>query len=202
MRKYTAIILSLLSLVISVAVALSWFIHFKNSLVTDVESYISVIVTSLGIIVTIVLGWQIYNVIDYKEKVKEIGTIKQDFTRLRTDIEDANKDLEVLSYEINAQEFSSKKCYGLAVLAYMKGLLALLDKSDLNKSMFDIEVVLGNIEKYSRATFTWDHVYFKEDLKEYIEKWDNEIRSHKNYPFIKAKYEGIYKIMFETQKWV
>lgn len=40
------------------------------------------IVAVLGLITTILLGWNIYTLIDFKEKVKELETIKKDFRQI------------------------------------------------------------------------------------------------------------------------
>ena len=207
MRKINGtIILSILALVISVAVAMLLFFEVEKTPAIDTSSYISIIVTLLGIIVTVVLGWQIYNVIDFKEKVKEIGTLKNDYEKLKSNIEESNLNIEESNLNIDivanqsiAQEYVSKKFYGLAVISYMKALYSLMSKKDINMAMVKIDVIFEYLKHYSSAHFLRDSQF---NVRESIEKLDSEIRSHKNYVFIKDRYEHFFKEMCEIQKWV
>ncbi|MBR4689766.1 MAG: hypothetical protein IKO90_04810 [Bacteroidales bacterium] len=200
MRKINGtIILSILALVISVAVAMLLFFEVEKTPAIDTSSYISIIVTLLGIIVTVVLGWQIYNVIDFKEKVKEIGTLKNDYEKLKSNIEESNLDIDIVANQSIAQEYVSKKFYGLAVISYMKALYSLMSKNDINMAMVKIDVIFEYLKLYSRVHFLRDSQF---NVRESIEKLDSEIRFHKNYVFIKDRYEHFFKEMCEIQKWV
>lgn len=198
MKKYTAIILSIISLGISLTIALLWYIHPKEVPAVEMGSYIGTIVTTLAIIVTIVLGWQIYNVIDYKEKVAEIHNLKKDYESLKLGLADAQLDVEFVACQTSAQTFINQKFYGLTTIAFMKALLTRLQKTDIKIAIDDINWIFDELEKYTKPPFLRDS---QMELKKYIEQWNNEIRSHKNYAFIKVRYETIYKELYDRQKW-
>lgn len=193
MRKYTAIILSLLSLVISVAVALSWFIHFKNSLVTDVESYISVIVTSLGIIVTIVLGWQIYNVIDFKEKVAEIDELKTEFEK---NIQIQNENNDIMQDNIIAcSKFYSGKIAD-SLVNFMASFRSILKRADYS---FEIEEAKSAIETLKKIVEIESAIHLYLNIDQYkIQHLLIQETSH--YNKVKKEYEAFYFALIEKTK--
>ncbi|MCQ2607356.1 MAG: hypothetical protein MJ197_01535 [Bacteroidales bacterium] len=199
MKKYTAITLSIISVLISLSVACLYWIDCHDVFMIDSSSYISVVVTLLAIIVTIVLGWQIYNVIDYKEKVAEIGNLKKDYDLLKQNIEDAKLDVEFVACQTTALNFNNQQSYGFATITYMEALLTRLNKKNVIDVCEDFNWIFDELNKVSRCPFyKGDHSV----MKKYIEKWNNEICSHKNYAFVKTRYEKFYKELFEAQHWI
>lgn len=203
-KTYLTIVFSIIALFVSLLVAILWFCQTKNTAVIDSGTYISVSVTVLAIIVAIVLGWHIYNVIDYKEKVTEIEELKKELQRkskeLDLKINDVNCDLLFVNDEIDIITLQQDKFYGLTIVAYMKSLIAKLDKSDISKEMSCIENMLETMTKIARTPFIKDNSVC--NVREIIEGRNEIICSHKNYIFIKAIYDDFFLNMKNAQKWV
>ena len=66
-----ALILSVASLVIIVAIIGLWCFKSKEIAVVTLDTYVGVIVALLAIIVTIVLGWQIFNIFELRQKMRK-----------------------------------------------------------------------------------------------------------------------------------
>lgn len=204
-KTYLTIVFSIIALFVSLLVAILWFCQTKNTAVIDSGTYISVSVTVLAIIVAIVLGWQIYNVIDYKEKVTEIDELKKELQRkskeLDIKINDVNCDLLFVSDEIDIITLYQEKFYGLLIVSYMKSIIAKLDKSDISKELPCIENMLETMTQIARNPFIKDKATYS-DIRNIIDGRNEVICSHEKYIFIKAKYDEFFVNMKEAQKWV
>lgn len=197
--KYTAIVLSIISLVISLAIVGLWFWQKNELSIVDSNSYIAAIVSALAIIVTFVVGWQIYNVLDYKRKVAIIDELQNQLKtkndELDTKIKDINYDLDYMSLQITAGTFVEQKCYAAAFLAYTRALVSRLNKSNIREEMEYISFILSDMKNCSTKIFTID-----KEVIEKIKEKDAEIRSLENFLFVEKEYEVIYNKMLETQR--
>lgn len=78
------------------------------------DTYVGVIVTLLSIIVTFVVGYQIFNVIDSKQtienQIKENAKLKEEISLMKSEVESMNKELnQKISETSNWSEFNSKE---------------------------------------------------------------------------------------------
>ena len=110
-----SIILSLISLVGVLALACFWIFGSLKLAVVSLDSFVGVIVAILGIFVTIILGWQIINAIELREKMAElehrqaaildiehkIADNSQNYTKLVFNLQAGLCDLNSLFYEQN-----------------------------------------------------------------------------------------------------
>ena len=72
MKKWSfAHICAFLSLAISVTMLVLWCCNVGGFTVVSLDSFVGVIVALLAIVVTLAVGWQIYNRIDFKNRIKE-----------------------------------------------------------------------------------------------------------------------------------
>jgi len=150
MRKINGtIILSILALVISVAVAMLLFFEVEKTPAIDTSSYISIIVTLLGIIVTVVLGWQIYNVIDFKEKVTEIDVLKMKLER-SSQIQEENNN--VLQEQIVACAKFYSGNYADSLVSFMSVLRVILNRTDYSFEINEAEITLETLKKILETT--------------------------------------------------
>lgn len=71
-----AIGLSITAIVSVVTLILLWVCNVWKLSVIGIETFIGVIVAVLAIIVTFVVGWQIYNTIEIRNKLSELDRLK------------------------------------------------------------------------------------------------------------------------------
>lgn len=76
-KNNISLILSIAAFIMLLSMIVLWFISASKLVVVGLDSFVGVIVALLAIIVTIVLGWQIYNAIEIKEKLKDIESFKE-----------------------------------------------------------------------------------------------------------------------------
>ena len=86
---YWAFWLSLISIVMSGAVIALWLFKAKAIAVIQLDTFIGVIVALMALLVTIVLGWQIYNAVEIKEKMISIKSLQDEQLQLKNEIEQA-----------------------------------------------------------------------------------------------------------------
>lgn len=78
MKKNLSIILSLLALVGVVVLAVVMACLNVSLSNVSLDTFIGVMVTMIGILVTFAVGWQIINALEIKSKLAEIEKIKAD----------------------------------------------------------------------------------------------------------------------------
>ena len=79
-RNRIASICAYASLAISVVMMLLWGCNVGGFTVVSLDSFVGVIVALLAIVVTFAIAWQIYNVMEIRNKVDQLLIIKIDIT--------------------------------------------------------------------------------------------------------------------------
>lgn len=79
-----AIGLSSSSFLIVVSMITMWICEVREICVVELDSFIGVIVALLAIIVTLVLGWQIFNIFELKNKIDEVSELKNNLKSNKT----------------------------------------------------------------------------------------------------------------------
>jgi len=72
-----ALCLSIAAILLCLLVFALWALEVMPHSVVTVDSFIGACVALLGVIVTVAVGWQIYNAIEMKEKIAEIDRLQQ-----------------------------------------------------------------------------------------------------------------------------
>ena len=86
--------MAIASLLISGGIVGLWICKANDFSVVSLDSFVGVIVALLAIIVTFVLGWQIYNAIEIKEKVNEIVNLQKEQEKLKAYIEQSKNEIK------------------------------------------------------------------------------------------------------------
>lgn len=173
-----------MALLFSVVTIVLWICNVGGFTVVSLDSFVGVIVALLAIIVTFVIGWQIYNAIDIKSKLSEIEVIKLDIAKQREVIQELAETTKHESMLIRAQEFYRSKDFINATICAMESLQHCLPL----KVPSNINLVLQSVEAF--ASFINTPILAEEN--EEILKIDKFIRESNNYIFIQVKYEQIF----------
>jgi hypothetical protein len=189
MKKWSlANLCAYLSLAISVSLLVLWCCNVGGFTVVSLDSFVGVIVALLAIIVTLAIGWQIYNSIELNERIKKLNTLEERLiSQDKTLKQQNNKSNHLISY-IYGIEAKREKEYLEAFRYYMASLRCsmLLDKP------INIDHLLKDLEKVNVVIKDGTMCEF-ERLNE-IREYDIAIRKSYSYDIIKSRYERIYNI--------
>lgn len=190
-RAYT---LSVISLLIVIAIVCLWMFKSREIAVVSLDTFIGVIVALLAITVTIVLGWQIFNIFELRQKIEEVNNLKSQFNKQSEKIEKLSLRTEhVMNLTWGGNEISNKN-YWLATYYYIKSLKYAL-AMDFTAN---IPKIKGGLE-ISRKELTKTKAKLKmlsSDISE-IKKIDKEIRESTAYCCIKDFYDEAYQCFIE-----
>ena len=183
MKNNLSIILSLLAFVC--VIVLSALVFIPDIALSDVslDTFIGVMVTMIGILVTFAVGWQIINALEIKSKLAEIETIKNDIKEQREQMLELAESTKHESMLIRAQEFYRCGDHIHATICAMDSLLHCLPL----KVPSNINLVLQSVEAFAAQINT----FITAEDNEEIMQIDDAIRKTNNYIFIQERYEQI-----------
>lgn len=189
-----AVLLSILAVVLCLFVFLLWiFETIPHSVVTP-DSFIGACITLLSIIVTIAIGWQIFNAVEVKNTMKELkekqkrvdelhDELKEEIQKVKNDAEDMMN----IMYYLHAQMLSLHALDGHRYdRAFYNHLLALsyfmqIDEPDPIISNQILKNMESSIKKIDKITID----------KVKIDKADKCIREQKCFNWIENRYNNV-----------
>ena len=134
-----------ISLFFSILAIIFSIVHIKPFTIEE-ATYIGIIVSFMGIIFTIFVGYQIYNVIEVKKDLKDLTQQREKLEKSISQLSDFQKIME-------AYNFSNKGCFGIsmkqyenAVLFFLNSLKTFLLSDNWMLHLSDIDGIIGNIE--------------------------------------------------------
>lgn len=185
--------LSLIAFILSLVTIVLFFVKVSPNSVVDSNTFISVLAAFIGISVTFLLGFQIYNAMELKDKIRKVD-------ELQSTLEGTLRDINVVKTE-QSQGFNIiqsrlyKDTFDLQTHAFTLFLCAIHDTLELNRCedihewMLDelkdrmIALTLANfsggLEQRKNKIDT-----FRNDYKEF----DKLIRNHKQFFTIRYRY--------------
>lgn len=171
------------ALVISLVLLSLWCCNAGGFSVVNLDSFVGVIVALLAIMITIVLGWQIFNSIELKQKIQELDKIKKQFQEQQ----DTVNQLSIQTYHrMNAtwgDISNDRKNYVNAFSYYLVALkysLSLNEPLNITSLKMRLEFTSKNIKKGMNQD---------QDLYQSVINNDQEIRNSSNYQYIENWYE-------------
>lgn len=191
MKIGTAFYVSILSLMLSFGLLITWILKSWNFSVIDSDTFTSTCLALITIAVTLVIGFQIYSAIELKNKINKIKGLEKE-------LKDAKKEYQSLIHELEASllysEYDRKNNEGKkndAILKLQELILKYLeiDKEDivLNPLMDMLELDILNLNFDTEQDTNYKSKYFKT-------LWDlhtMKMRTLTNYGRISKKYEDI-----------
>lgn len=190
----------LTSMAISIITITLFFIKVNESSVVDVSTFLGVIAAFIGISVTLLIGYQIFNVLDFRNKLAKVE-------ELRKSLEEQHKDMKTINlqqqegFNIILARLYDKDCLQTlnAVLALMSAIpysLSLTQKAEgyysslLNElKNYMLKVIMpsfggGTPEQIKSAV---------DNFRAIFNPIDQSIRNHENFFFIRERYVPLMK---------
>ena len=184
MKKNFTLIISLVSLVAVIVMALMMLLGNANLSYLSLETYIGVIATLIGVLVTFVVAWQIINGLEIKNKLAEIDNLKNE-------VEKQNKTIQQLSYRTQHHMSATMAMNALENCeveeSFRYALFSLVNAMKM-ESPINIERIMELLEESSK------HFGSNPISKRFYEatlKLDKELKSMKDYEFIRTQYEPL-----------
>lgn len=189
-----ALTLSAVSLIIVVAIIGLWIFKSQEIAVITLDTYVGVIVALLAIIVTIVLGWQIFNIFELRQKMEEMNELKSQFNEQSKKIKKLSLRVEhVMNLTWGDNEMSNKN-YGLATYYYIKSLSLAL-AMDFTMNIPKIKSALKSCKDEMNKTKKKSKI--SPLIMTKIECANKEIRGYAAYCCMKDFYDDIYENFIE-----
>lgn len=171
MNNKTKIIVSFSVLLIAVIILYCIVLFDVEPLNIKESSYVGVLVTIMGILVTIIVGYQIYNSIDIKEHIKKVEEYKRFQDKMSDSLHRSNA--TVLSNR--AILAKRDKAYDDSVALFLAAIKELFMVKDLNCAIGEIDKELENLIR----VFNEDIKIENDDKINNINNLINEIKSSK-----------------------
>lgn len=183
-----------LSLSISIVMLVLWCCNVGGFTVVSLDSFVGVIVALLAIVVTLAVGWQIYNSIELKAKIEELNDLKSRLNKQEKESKEQTIKTDHLVFASLADIEINSKNYDLA-FSYS---ISSLESAMLLDEPFNITAMLERME-LSASNIKQDTACPSDVLKE-IKDNDKAIRKSKCYDMIKSQYEKAYKTFISKVK--
>ena len=175
------------ALALSIILLSLWCCNVGGFQVVSLDSFVAVIVTLLAIIVTIVLGWQIYNTIELKEKMKDLDSLKQKLDEQQIKMDQLNHKSRHMTGLTWGERSIEKGIYPPAfyyLIFALRSSLSLTNTVNIDSIHSEMKKATDNINK---GDYLMEHQY-KDVINE-----DKELRALPNYSLIKEWYEPLFK---------
>lgn len=117
-----AIGLSIAALILVAIMFVLWCCNVGGFSTVNLDTFVGVIVALLAIIVTLVLGWQIFNIFEMRHKLEEMNELKSQFNLQSELIEKLKTKTEHRVFLTWGEEAMNNKKYGMAIYYFIIAL--------------------------------------------------------------------------------
>ena len=193
-KKNLSIILSLLAL-IGVLVIIGLIIFKDISLCTiTLDTFVGVMVSIMGILITFVVGWQIINTLEIKTKLTEIDKVKYDLDEQREKLKETTfKSQHLLSYTWALDAFDHRE----DAESYRYAVHSLLNTMQL-KEPINVDALLNIMENSTKEIplgFKIKRIFYNLVIED-----DKSIRELKDYVYVQKRYEPCFELYIKKVK--
>ncbi len=204
MKKNISIILSLIAIVLAITMFVLWISQVKDFAVVSLDTFIGVMVAILGVLVTIIVGYQIVNALDIKNTLKDNAVEMQNkMAKHEAEIQSKLAEIEQLKNVVKEQDIRFQKeiitaKYDLALTGIQNSLVS---KDFLNASICALTAINMCLEMtpprdirvpFSAAQETFRHMtgaVVPSVFYTLLMDAHRHIQKSPNYVFIKGEYE-------------
>ena len=193
-----AVLLSIAALVLCLLVFVLWiFETIPHSVVTP-DSFIGACVTLLSILVTVGIGWQIFNVVEVKNTMKEFREKQEEVEKQKDELKEEIRKVKELA-EDNERLAIYLHTSGMALqaqilnrkdLIFLESHISLAQMANFND--LNVDEINNCLEDLSNALKSInENIELTNKIKTDFDGTVKDIRESKCYPWIKKYYENI-----------
>lgn len=182
MKKDLSIILSLTAIVGIVTLAILWRCRSMLLTAVSLDTFIGVMATMIGLLVTFAIGWQVINALDIKSKLAEIEKLKGEITEQRTEI---NKLIARSKFDSNVNQSYTMHKLDWHHKAFACTLEAIKYGLALDDVYEELDVLLANLKVFA-INSQQEHCYQSE--RDMMVAADEAIRKLPKFALVKDRY--------------
>lgn len=185
-----AIGLSIAAIALSGVMFVLWCCQAGGFSAVNLDTFVGVIVALLAIIVTLVLGWQIFNIFELKNKIDEVNELKKQFGQQQRTIEQLtlkNKHTTGYTWGKSCEKEEDWFHAFRFLLISLEASLQLDNPMNISMIFKHLRIVAKNIKSHTRCS--------KKRYQEVV-LTDKSIRSLHNFTIIENEYLGLYNKIF------
>ena len=183
-----ALCLSIIAILLCSSVFALWAFEVMPHSVITPDSFIGACVALLGVIVTVAVGWQIFNAIEIKGKVRTIEQVKAELHRQEHRMEQMYDNACHSHGYVAAEQAASRGDYVEAyrwLVSSLQFSLFMDEPINVIQTLHDMELFADKIPQRSEL----DRELYKE-----LQKGHECIVRSKSYSFIKDRYDATFKV--------
>ena len=173
-----------LSLAISITMLVLWCCNVGGFSAVSLDSFVGVIVALLAIVVTLAIGWQIFNSIEIRNRIEKLDALEEKYREHDKKMYQIHHHSQHLVYASMGDFTSENKQHLLAFHYYMKSLAYSMSL----ETPSNIDQLLDRMEQTTNQIQNGDVWEFLNEIKDS----DRKIKSSKNYYIIKKRYEDLF----------
>ena len=198
-RKDYSIILSWLAIIVSIATMILFFVKVEPNSVVNSDTFISVLAGLVGVMVTLLVGYQIYEAVEMRGKLKELDELRRKFEATQKDLEKEKNKM---------QEQCCMLMYHVFSYQQDRHVDAFLRLHESLKYIICTEEIYGDMDWYFKALYNamcWIDDETIGECEDYSGTIDNKveefkyqylnhaayIKHHQNFYIIKDTYEEL-----------
>lgn len=189
-----AIGLSIAALILVAIMFVLWCCNVGGFSAVNLDTFVGVIVALLAIIVTLVLGWQIFNLFELKQKLEEMNDLKSKFDEQSEKIKKLSVRVEHAMNLTWGDNEMSNKDYWFATFYYiisLKYALAIDFTNNIPKIQSVLKLCKDEMNKAKKKR------QISSSMIQKLECADKEIRGFTAYRCMKDFYDDIYENFIE-----
>lgn len=164
----------------------------------DALTFIGVIAAFIGLSVTMLVGYQIYNAIDLRQRINAVEKMRSSLEEQQNQIENLKME-QAEGFEIVQARLYSKT-HGMELEALLHLHSSIKYSLSVNHKQDGYKWLLDELKQYmlniTLSSFYWctsksDYTKQVNKVKELYKNNDYQIRNHSNFLFIKDRYEEL-----------
>ena len=200
----SATILSIIALSVSSVTIALFFIKVSPNSVVDGNTFISILAAFIGIFVTILIGYQVYNAVEIKQELSKIDIIKEEVERDRLELNKQKQEVDAQLKSLN-NKMEISRCVSLSdanvvhnpILSFVRlhEALQYLLSSDSFKEDFVWykKELCERMMVIDKTDFGLDVANMIQQLKDCYKVDMENVMAHENYFMVKDWYEEMMK---------
>lgn len=199
-----SIILSCIALGISLVTIALFFIKVTPNSIVDGNSFISILAAFIGISVSLLIGYQVYNAVEIKQELLRIDDIKQEMDKTKAGLDAQKQEIKKKWDQLN-NKMEISRCISLSrieaehnpIMAFIRlheALQFILLSDDLEETLdWYKEELVERMERIDRSDFGLDVAGGVQKLKNEYNDDIEIIKTCKYYYIVKDWYEELMK---------
>jgi hypothetical protein len=191
-----AIVISIIALLICFVTIGLWIFEVAPKSIVTIDAYMGVCATVMSVIVTIAIGWQIFNVVEVRNTMRYLEEKQKKVDELHEKLE---KKIRYLEYDFDEMKHHTLHLHAVTLALHVAiekkydeacyhCFVALTESVQLRKPL-NVNEVLNHFQKYL-GFITTTVLMSKDEMRE-IREMDKIIRRSEQYGVFGSRYEEI-----------